>query len=246
MSVMCTVFVPDGIVLAADSRQTVGITANVVKPGTQTGGIQQGEPRLINRMNQHGQPPMTPIFTQSDNAQKVMLLNKVKVGISACGIGILNGKTVSDYIRSFEIDEVASGDSVTTVAQKLQAYASRFFPQVNFFVCGYDADEPFAYTVNREIKRNNAENGKIRYSSMWSGEQAAITKLLNGQPPMMINHALMPLKDAIDFAEFLIDLTIKAQRFEFKPATCGGAIDILVLTKDDAFWYKHKVYKSLN
>ena len=28
-----------------------------------------------------------------------------------------------------------------------------------------------------------------------------------------------------------------------KPATCGGDIDILVLTKDDSFWFRHKVYK---
>ncbi|MGN0808398.1 MAG: hypothetical protein ACI4NQ_00360 [Christensenellales bacterium] len=242
MSVMCAVFVPDGIVMAADSRQTVGIANVQVKPGTHP-GVKQGEPSLINRMDMPGQPQMTPIFTQSDNAQKVMLLSKVKVGISACGIGILDGKTVSDYIRSFEIEEVTEHDSVTAVANKLQKYASKFFPQVNFFVCGYDEDEPFTYTVNRDIKRNNLENGKMRYSSIWSGEQAAITKLLNGQPPMMINHALMPLKDAIDFAEFLIDLTIKSQRFEFKPATCGGPIDILVMTKDQPFWYRHKVYK---
>ena len=240
MSVICAVYVPDGIVMAADSRQTVGIAPNAARPG---GVPQSNEPKLINRLNQPGQPPMMSVFTQSDNSQKVMLLSKVKVGISACGIGVLDGKTVSDYIRTFEINEVTRDDSVTTVANKLHDYAYKFFPQVNFFVCGYDDDEPFVYTVNSEVKRNNVENGKMRYASMWSGEQAAITKLLNGQPPMAINHALMPVKDAIDFADFLVDLTIKAQRFEFKPATCGGDIDILVLTKDEAFWHRHKVYK---
>lgn len=241
MSIMCSVFVPDGIVMAADSRQTVGITS--VKP---TGGqpvMQPTEPRIINRLNQPGQPPTVPIFSQSDNAQKIMLLSKVKVGISACGMGILDGKNVSDYIRTFEIEELSSKDTVSSVAKKLQAYAFKFFPQVNFFVCGYDEDEPFVYTVNKEIKRSNIENGKMRYASIWSGEQAAITKLLNGQPPMLVNHVLMPLKDAIDFADFLVDLTIKSQRFEMKMATCGGDIDILVLTKDESFWYRHKVFK---
>ena len=178
-----------------------------------------------------------------DNAQKIMLLSKVKVGISACGIGILDGKNVSDYIRTFEINELTSADDVTSVAEKLHKYAFKYFPQVNFFVCGYQNDEPFVYIVNKEIKRSNIENGRMRYASIWSGEQAAITKLLNGNPPMMINHVLMPLKDAIDFADFLVDATIKSQRFEMKPATCGGDIDILVLTKDDSFWFRHKVYK---
>lgn len=238
MSIMCAVFVPDGIVMAADSRQTVGIT-QVVHPRQ---GAQQGEPTVLNRMNAGNQPPVQ-MLAQSDNAQKIMLLSKVKVGISACGIGILKGKTVSDFIRSFEIDSVREGDTVTQVANKLQAYAAEFFPQVNFFVCGYEEEEPFVYSVNKEIRRSNIENGKPRYASVWSGEQAAITKLLNGNPPMLVNHVLMPLKDAVDFAEFLIDLTIKSQRFEMKPATCGGDIDLLVLTKDESFWYRHKIFK---
>ena len=238
MSVMCAVFVPDGIVMAAESRQTVGITQ--VRPG-QPPQV-HAEPRVLNRMNQPGQPPVQ-MLAQSDNAQKIMLLSKVKVGISACGIGILNGKTVSDFIRSFEIDKVDKSDTVTQVAHKLQDYAKEFFPQVNFFVCGYEEEEPFVYSVNKEIKRSNIENGKLRYASIWSGEQAAITKLLNGNPPMLVNHVLMPLKDAVDFAEFLIDLTIKSQRFEMKVVTCGGPIDLLVLTKDESFWYRHKIFK---
>ena len=238
MSIMCAVFVPDGIVMAADSRQTVGIT-QVTRPAP---SALAGEPTVLNRMNAPNQPPVQ-MLAQSDNAQKLMLLSKVKVGISACGIGILKGKTVSDFIRSFEIDSVRKGDTVTSVANKLQAYAMEFFPQVNFFVCGYEQEEPFVYSVNKEIKRSNIENGKLRYASVWSGEQAAITKLLNGNPPMLVNHVLMPLKDAVDFAEFLVDLTIKSQRFEMKMATCGGDIDLLVLTKDESFWYRHKIFK---
>ena len=237
MSIMCTCFVPDGIVMAADSRQTIGFTAVRNQPNANT-----GEPHVLNRMNQPNQPPMQ-MLAQSDNAQKIILLHKVRVGISACGIGILKGKTVSDFIRSFEIDRIVPEDTVTDVANKLHDYAFEFFPQVNFFVCGYEEEEPFVYTVNKEIRRNNMDKGNLRYASSWSGEQAAISKLLNGNPPMLVNHLLMPLKDAIDFAEFLVDVTIKSQRFEMKVATCGGQIDILVLTMDESFWYRHKIFK---
>ncbi len=79
------------------------------------------------------------------------------MGISACGIGILDGKNVSDYIRTFEINELTSADDVTSVAEKLHKYAFKYFPQVNFFVCGYQNDEPFVYIVNKEIKRSNIE-----------------------------------------------------------------------------------------
>ena len=221
MSIMCSVYVPEGIVLAADSRMTGNIMLKTPDGKTQ----QQG------------------MFSISDNAQKVFLLGKVRVGVASCGAAVLENKTISDYLRIFEIEEVSKKDSVTDVAKKLQAYAYKFFPHVNFFVCGYDEDEPFVYDVGKELKRINMDNGNIRYASTWSGEQLAVTKLLNSQPPTPINHNLMPLKDAVDFAEFLIDVTIKLQRFEMKPKTCGGDIDVLVLTKDDAFWHKHKLYK---
>ena len=207
--------------MAADSRMTGNIMVKTPDGKTQ----QQG------------------MFSISDNAQKVFLLSKVQVGISSCGAAVLENKTISDYLRIFEIEEVSKKDTVTDVAKKLQAYAYKHFPHVNFFVCGYDEDEPFVYDVGKELKRINMDNGNIRYASSWSGEQLAITKLLNSQPPTPINHNLMPLKDAVDFAEFLIDVTIKLQRFETKPKTCGGDIDILVLTKDEAFWHRHKLYK---
>ncbi|MBQ1893082.1 MAG: hypothetical protein II155_03140 [Clostridia bacterium] len=221
MSIMCSVYVPEGIVLAADSRMTGNIMLKTPDGKTQ----QQG------------------MFSISDNAQKVFLLGKVRVGVASCGAAVLENKTISDYLRIFEIEEVTPRDTVTDVAKKLQAYAYKHFPHVNFFVCGYDEDEPFVYDVGKELKRINMDNGNIRYASSWSGEQLAITKLLNSQPPTPINHNLMPLKDAVDFADFLIDITIKLQRFETKPKTCGGDIDILVLTKDDAFWYRHKIFK---
>ena len=218
MSIICSIYVPEGIVMAADSRMTV--TAM-----------------------QGGDKPKELVFSISDNAQKIVLLNKVKVGIASCGSAVLDGKTISDYLRIFEITEVRETDDVTDVANKLHKYAAKHFPAVTFFVCGYTADEPFVYSINKEIKRSNMQNGVVQYAASWSGESTAITKLLNSQPPAIINHAMMPLKDAIDFAEFLVDLTIKYQRFESKVKTCGGDIDVLVLTKDDAFWHKHKIFK---
>lgn len=221
MSVMCAVYVPEGIVLAADSR----MMGNVML------------------MTNDGKPQQQGMFSITDNAQKVFLLSKVRVGISSCGAAILENKTISDYLRVFEIEEVSENDDVTDVAKKLQTYAFKHFPNVHFFVCGYEEDEPFVYDVNKELKRVNMQNGKLCNGVSWSGEPEAIAKLLNSQPRTQINHDLMPLKDAVDFAEFLIDVTIKLQRFEMRPKTCGGDIDVLVLTKDDGFWYKHKLFK---
>ena len=219
MSIMCSVFVPEGIAMAADSRMTTIMTP-------------KDEPE--------GKPLM---FSATDNAQKVFLLSKVKVGISACGLAILDGKTIADFLRLFEIEKVSPGDTVTDVAEKLFAYAQKYIKRMSFFVCGYCKDEPYVYTVGQSITRNNYRDNSIQSSFSWGGEPIAIRKLLQTEPRMAMNLAVMPLKDAIDLSNFLIDTTIQYQRFEQKARSCGGDIDILVLTKDDAFWYRHKLYE---
>ncbi len=222
MSIMCAVYVPEGIVMAADSRLTNTKPSGNDSLKTET------------------------VYTFSDNAQKIVLLNKVKVGISFCGAAILDGKTVADYLRIFEIEIVSENDTVKDVSEKLYNFANNYTNHTNFFVGGYNQDEPCFYEINSNgYNRLNysQETRDVIYGAGWNGQQDAITRLINGTPPTIINFQLMPLKDAIDFSEFLIDLTIKYERFKDDIQTCGGDIDILVLTKDSGFWHKHKIYK---
>ncbi|MEJ9165103.1 hypothetical protein, partial [Paenibacillus graminis] len=71
----------------------------------------------------------------------------------------------------------------------------------------------------------------------------AIANLLLGEHPTTIDFQLMPIRDAVDFTEFLIDLVIKRDRFNEGLSTCGGPIDILVLTPEEQFFYRHKLLK---
>jgi hypothetical protein len=53
----------------------------------------------------------------------------------------------------------------------------------------------------------------------------------------------MPLQDAIDLAEFLVDLTIKFSRFMPGPPTVGGPIEIAAISKHEGFrWTRRKYY----
>ncbi len=59
----------------------------------------------------------------------------------------------------------------------------------------------------------------------------------------------MPIKDAIDLAEFLVTLTINFRRFTMGPSTVGGPVEIAAITKHEKFkWIQRKLYyeKSLN
>ena len=53
----------------------------------------------------------------------------------------------------------------------------------------------------------------------------------------------MPLQDTIDFAEFLVDMTIKYMRFLPGAQTVGGPIEVAAMTKHEGFkWIKRKLY----
>lgn len=253
--------------MAADSRLTRTITKNPIEiPQSDS-----GDKRVV--------IPQTT-FTSSDNTQKVLLIKKANVGISFCGNAIINGMTVADFIRRFEIDKVNAHDTTEQIAQKLSEYYTE--KGTHFFVAGYDSDVPYLFDVlQKTIRRSNiAETPKkgpmqkdvaaggeqddiievgvpgnlkepskeesdkpiIRYGATWAGQMTAITKVVNNSPPLNACWDSMPLKDAIDFAEFLIDTTIKYERFCDDIQTCGGDIDILVITKDEAFWKQHKIY----
>jgi hypothetical protein len=107
---------------------------------------------------------------------------------------------------------------------------------------------------------------------VWNGQPEAITRLVFGfssflpqvleqnlgVPPEQIAPALevlknaltaplavapMPFQDAIDLAEFLVDLTIKFTRFFPGPKTVGGPIEIAAISKHEGFkWVQRKQY----
>lgn len=220
MSIVSIVYLPEGIIMAADSRLT----------GTRT--TLNDDKKTIE------------LFTVSDNAQKIVLLSKCPVGIASVGTAIINEQTISDYIRLFEINDITSEDTPETVANKLYAHKDEY-EGTTFYICGFEQDVPYIFVINgNEIKHQNvdADNNAL-YSFMWGGEPEALNKLVNAEPSMKTNERLMPLKDGIDLSEFMVDLTIKYQRFSDRIQTCGGPIDVLVLTKDTAFWHRHKLYK---
>ncbi|MEH6932413.1 hypothetical protein [Bacillus sp. JJ783] len=215
MSIITTVYVPDGIAMAADSRLT------------RTMNLADGAKEL---------------FTLSDNAQKIVLLRKATIGVSTCGSAIIEGRTVSDLLRIFDIDRVLETDTVEEVAVKLNQFLLEKYPTYNvyFQVAGFENDEAYMYSVCKdEVKRQNySETNSLIYGAAWRGEPQATSKLLKDTD---INFEMMPLKDAVDFAEFIVDLTINYCRFQDGLSTCGGPIDILVITKDYTKFLKHKI-----
>lgn len=218
MSIITTVFLPDGIVLAADSRITK------TKSESKDGIIHEKE------------------FVFSDRGQKIVLLKKIPVGIAFCGSMKVDGTMALANIRRFEETEVDVTDNVESIANKLYKYCNN--NGTKYFVCGYISDTPYVYSIDDKIVRQNVNSdNKFCYGAIWRGKTEAASKLIHSAPSLDIDFPSMSLSDGIDLAKFIVDLTIQYEKFQDDIQTCGGPIDILVMECNGAFWYCHKLYK---
>jgi hypothetical protein len=72
-------------------------------------------------------------------------------------------------------------------------------------------------------------------------KSASACLLKNLQAPFL--HGAMPVQDAIDFADFLVETTKRFVRFLPGADTVGGDTDIAVVTKHEGFkWVRRKHY----
>jgi hypothetical protein len=73
---------------------------------------------------------------------------------------------------------------------------------------------------------------------LWLKDQAATLTELPSNP---IPWQFFTLQDAIDFASYAIRTTIDTMRFQARPKTVDGPIDILVLKPVEATWISQKI-----
>jgi hypothetical protein len=79
----------------------------------------------------------------------------------------------------------------------------------------------------------------ILSSGQWNGTEGDLDAILYQQH--LSQYQLMPIRDAIDFVYSSCASTIKALKFSNLSQTCGGPIEIAVITSDRNFrWVRHK------
>lgn len=240
MSFVITVYVPEAVVMASDSRQFVSVETRT--PAGETSRVQT---------------------VSSDFAFKTFLLEGQRVGITTYGADFLDGITMESHIRRFSEEHLADDDHPESVAQKLLSVFRQRFPSADtgFHVAGFRKEEntsiPYVYEChvgrNTMVRRNvNPQGGQVVYGAAWSGQPDVMTRLLNtiqvrgpdGKPqPFQAAPVIwqaMNIEDAIEFAIYAVRTTIDAMRFEARPKNVGGPIDVLVLTPVKVFWAQRK------
>ena len=254
MSLVITTYVPEGIVMASDSRQSITIEGKA--PGKKD----------------------LPKFdtVNSDNAYKTYLLSKkdkdnkliFEVGVSSFGQDLLGGISTASHIKRFTEEELTKEDNVITIPKKLVEFFRKLFPtaDMGFNVAGYmrekegEASKPHIYychIAQNIIERKNLKpDGNLTFGATWSGQIDVLAGIL--QPSLLpgtkdkpvtmykppIIWEAMALQDAIDFSIYAIRTTIDTIRFQARPKNVGGSIDVLVITLDGAKWIQRKELKG--
>lgn len=83
------------------------------------------------------------------------------------------------------------------------------------------------------------------YFKLDNDETNKLIELLKSRLEIFVLVPSMPIQDAIQLAEFLVDFVIKFSKFKMGPPTVGGRIEIAAITKHEGFkWVKRKHYYS--
>ena len=260
MSLIVTVYVNDGIIMASDSRTTL---TNTIKEKSST---------IINQ------------FPLSDSTFKTFLCCN-NCGISTCGAASYNNKPITGFIEKFIQDFIKKDTPVADMPQMLLDYFDKIDSKsvTIFHICGYEKNDTiFTQHAYRVITGPNKGIFELTQNescgALWNGEDVYLTKLLKGQiinpqfipvdnlsirmqnsseitipKALVINtegielysdakiaFEYMSLQDAIDFAKYAIETTVKTMQFQAVAKTVGGPIDILSITPSGAKWIKHK------
>ena len=240
MSLVIAIYVPGGIVMASDSRESITIEKKTA----------EGKDFKVETVN-------------SDAITKTYLLEEQRLGISTFGQAALGGLPIASHIKGFVEGQLAAEDDVAAIPPKLVAYLRSSFPNADtgFHVAGYKTEGklsmPHIYSChiarNEVVRRNVKPDGSLSYGAAWSGETDILTSIL-----LPVTHKdetakenviravapvaweVMPLQDAIDFAIYAIQTTIDTMRFQARVKTVGGPIDVLALTPEEAKWIQKK------
>ncbi|KUK66402.1 MAG: Uncharacterized protein XD85_0243 [Parcubacteria bacterium 34_609] len=250
MSLVITTYVPEGIVMASDSRQSMTIESKTP------------DGKSLSKIN----------TINSDNVYKTYLLSRkdkndkpiFEIGVQSFGQDLLGGISTASHIKRFSEEKLTDEDNVTTIPKKLVEFFRELFPTADtgFHVAGYKKEEkisvPYIYYchISQNIignRKNVKSDGKLAYGATWSGQADIITGLINPiiaiddkgnqkviKPAPPIIWDAVSLQDAIDFSIFAIRTTIDAIRFQARPKNVGGPIDVLVITPDGSKWIQKK------
>jgi len=224
MTLVVSVRVPDGIVIAADSLATLSATAQVSAKAQVTcpecGHTHETDVRVPVPMNMG-------IVSTFPNAQKVLPLF-ASYGVGTFGTSLIAGRTVFSIVREFEKEKYSEcqGWPLLDIAKSLGDWLQNLLaaegdiskiPEsshaLGFQIVGYENGKASTVpvTVGSVVKAETYNAPGVTVN----GETAVVTNLwqLKGADPRMGQfYTGWSVQDAIEYVKFLISTTSALQR----------------------------------
>ncbi len=224
MSLIIAVYVPEGIVLAGDSRLTL----------TWTDKTETNE--------QHNS------ITTSDSYTKIYSLAN-KFGLGVFGEVYIDQVNICGSLNQFTQQNIDETTTIDEIPERLiMFFGEKFnYPATHFYLVGYKNEDgisvPYTYSINladKSYKRSNFENEQLINGANWGGEIEVLSRILltvkmqrGDEWAELADNAIpwnfMTLQDAVDFGVYAVRTTIDTMRFQQKEKTVGGPIDVLVI-----------------
>lgn len=248
MSLIITIHIGEGIVMASDSRTTFNSQDFTPLP--------DGKGAIIT--NNQG-------IHYSDTTFKTFVTDN-DIGISTCGVAAINQKPIAGFIENFINSKMNIDIDVEDVPALILQYFRNFvpIPDVVFHIAGYSRKEGIlSQKLYRVFVSQNSidEIDTTLQGAAWNGETEILSRIVNSlwvqlktidkdtgkeitqynelkAPP--IPWSFLSLQDSIDFATYAINTTIETMRFQQRLKTVGGPIDILIIKPNGHQWISHK------
>ncbi len=259
MTIIVSVKINDGIVMAADSAGTMGsgqvyTHANKITnlcEGLPIGAMSTGAGGIGNESGETLLEDLRRRFDGDDPARPEWRLDHAGYTV----------EQVATRLRAFLFDEKAAPCQEPTGLQVR--------------ICGYSAGRPLAEVwevsiTGRDCPPPRRVMEETAFGVLWDGQYEALNRLVlgvgfdvagvlagHGLPPAearalqerlvrdlyaTLSVPAMPIQDAIDLARFLVETTIGFVRFAvFLPKSVGGAVQIAAITKHEGFrWVQRR------
>ena len=216
MSLIVTVIVKDAIIMTSDSRTTY-----IYKDGK---------------------------VSYSDHANKTYLFDG-RIGISTCRNAKVNDVDVEMHLADFE--KIHKNKSITRIPRLLKEYFINLDSKCDicFLVGGYEKGKPYLYLIYTQGEILKCES---RFpAAIWEGEKDIPSRLFTTvyvkkgtnytkHCENKLNIDKFSILDGIEYAKLVINTAKNVMKFQDVNQTIGGAIDVLILKEDKAFWYEKK------
>lgn len=268
MTIVVSVRVTDGIVLASDSATSFvdgdGIVVKVYNNANKIFNLVKGKP--IGAMTYgNGSIGTASIATLSKDFRVLLGDSKSNFYLDP---GTYTLEDVAEKAKQF----LFTDSYLREYPKGSPNYA------MGYRICGYSATGslPEAWEIfiaNDQCSGPTQLYEKDSFGIRWAGESEALDRLILGAGSKayeafvqagldetaakdahseLINHLYaplylpaMPIQDAIDLARFLADTAAKFAQFSHRAATVGGPIEIATITKHEGFkWVSRKHYYS--